>query len=69
MSRRGSIMGAAVGLGTSIANEAAMQAAEATTQTAATADSIETLGTEFEEQKQANAQSETTMAINDMKIG
>jgi hypothetical protein len=62
-------MGAAVGLGTSIANEAAMQAAEATTQTAATADSIETLGTQFEEQKQANAQSETTMAINDMKIG
>jgi hypothetical protein len=62
-------MGAAVGLGTSIANEAAMQAAEATTQTAATADSIETLGTQFEEQKQANAQSVTTMAINDMKIG
>jgi hypothetical protein len=62
-------MGAAVGLGTSMANAAAMQAAEATTQTAATADSIATLGTEFEEQKQANAQSETTMAINDMKIG
>jgi hypothetical protein len=58
-----------VGLAGATANAGLMDITEEETQTAGTLNSIETLQTQFKEQEEANAQSVTTMAINDMKIG